>query len=180
MHSACKCKHVSKYSKCENILPYFFPFKLSTNVVTSLQRGCLAISWSTAQEIIQTDAVCDFVGNGFIRPTEEYNSLWKKSNPTLSSRIVTKETVLGRIWPWTLVMEVTQAIQCHIYYKFVHILPRQHCAFFIRYYNMLCQLLPDRRGGRPESSLSLRSHGGRTPPPPGPGKGESLRRTLGE
>jgi hypothetical protein len=33
------------------------------------------------------------------------------------------------------------------------------------------QLLPDRRGGRPESSLSLRSHGGGTPPPPGPGEG---------
>jgi hypothetical protein len=26
------------------------------------------------------------------------------------------------------------------------------------------QLLPDRRGGRPESSLSLRAHGGGTPP----------------
>ncbi len=34
------------------------------------------------------------------------------------------------------------------------------------------QLLPDRRGGRPESSLSLRSHGGGTPPPPGPGEGD--------
>ncbi len=31
--------------------------------------------------------------------------------------------------------------------------------------------MPDRRGGRPESSLSLRSHGGGTPPPPGPGEG---------
>jgi hypothetical protein len=36
---------------------------------------------------------------------------------------------------------------------------------------MYSQLLPDRRGGRPESSLSLRSHGGGTPPPPGPGEG---------
>jgi hypothetical protein len=27
-------------------------------------------------------------------------------------------------------------------------------------------------GGRPESSLSLRSHGGGTPPPPGPGEGD--------
>jgi hypothetical protein len=34
------------------------------------------------------------------------------------------------------------------------------------------QLLPDRRGGRPESSLSLRLHGGGTPPPPGPGEGD--------
>jgi hypothetical protein len=34
------------------------------------------------------------------------------------------------------------------------------------------QLLPDRRGGRPESSLSLRTHGGGTPPPPGPGEGD--------
>jgi hypothetical protein len=34
------------------------------------------------------------------------------------------------------------------------------------------QLLPDCRGGRPESSLSLRSHGGGTPPPPGPGEGD--------
>jgi hypothetical protein len=34
------------------------------------------------------------------------------------------------------------------------------------------QLLPDRRGGRPESSLSLRSHGGGTPPPPGSGEGD--------
>jgi hypothetical protein len=34
------------------------------------------------------------------------------------------------------------------------------------------QLLPDRRDGRPESSLSLRSHGGGTPPPPGPGEGD--------
>ncbi len=32
-------------------------------------------------------------------------------------------------------------------------------------------MLPDRRGGRPESFLSLRSHGGGTPPPP-PGPGE--------
>jgi hypothetical protein len=33
------------------------------------------------------------------------------------------------------------------------------------------QSLPDRRGGRPESSLSLRSHGGGTPPTPGLGEG---------
>jgi hypothetical protein len=39
-------------------------------------------------------------------------------------------------------------------------------------YNLFCsQLLPDRRGGRPESSLSLRSHGGGTPLPLGPGEG---------
>ncbi len=39
-------------------------------------------------------------------------------------------------------------------------------------YNLCCsQLLPDRRGGRPESSLSLRSHGGGTPLPLGPGEG---------
>ncbi len=38
-------------------------------------------------------------------------------------------------------------------------------------YLAIDQLLPDRRGGRPESSLSLRSHGGGTPPPPGPGEG---------
>ena len=39
--------------------------------------------------------------------------------------------------------------------------------------NRIClsQLLPDRRGGRPESSLSLRSHGGGPPPTPGPGEG---------
>jgi hypothetical protein len=37
---------------------------------------------------------------------------------------------------------------------------------------LIGQLLPDRRGGRPESFLSLRSHGGGTPPsPPGPGEG---------
>jgi hypothetical protein len=36
------------------------------------------------------------------------------------------------------------------------------------------QLLPDRRGGRPESSLSLRSHGGGPPPPPGPGEGDVI------
>ncbi len=43
------------------------------------------------------------------------------------------------------------------------------------------QLLPDRRGGRPESSLSLRSHGGGTPPPLlAPGRVTSLRRTRGE
>jgi hypothetical protein len=35
-----------------------------------------------------------------------------------------------------------------------------------------CHLLPDRRGGRPESPLSLRSHGGGTPPPPGLGEGD--------
>ncbi len=35
----------------------------------------------------------------------------------------------------------------------------------------LSQLLPDRHGGLPESSLSLRSHGGGIPPPPGPGEG---------
>ncbi len=32
-------------------------------------------------------------------------------------------------------------------------------------------MLPDRHGGRPESSLSLRSHGGGTPLPPGSGEG---------
>ncbi len=37
--------------------------------------------------------------------------------------------------------------------------------------NISGQLLPDRRGGRPESSLSLRSQGWGTPPPPGPGEG---------
>ncbi len=38
-------------------------------------------------------------------------------------------------------------------------------------YKSFSQLLPDRRGGQPESSLSLRSHGGVTPPPPGLGEG---------
>ncbi len=33
-------------------------------------------------------------------------------------------------------------------------------------------MLPDRRGGRPESSLPLRSHGGGTPPSSGPGEGD--------
>ncbi len=35
----------------------------------------------------------------------------------------------------------------------------------------MSQSLPDRSGGRPESSLSLRSHGGGTSPPPGPREG---------
>jgi hypothetical protein len=44
----------------------------------------------------------------------------------------------------------------------------------------ICQLLPDRRGGRPEISLSLRSHGGGTPPPLlAPGRVASPRHTLG-
>jgi hypothetical protein len=43
----------------------------------------------------------------------------------------------------------------------------------LRMANKFCsQLLPDRCGGRPESSLSLRSHGRGTPPPPGPGEGD--------
>jgi hypothetical protein len=41
------------------------------------------------------------------------------------------------------------------------------------------QLLPDRRGGRPESSLSLRSHGGGTPPLLAPGRVMSSRHILG-
>jgi hypothetical protein len=41
------------------------------------------------------------------------------------------------------------------------------------------QLLPDRRGGRPESSLSLRSHGGGTPPLLAPGRVTSPRYILG-
>jgi hypothetical protein len=44
----------------------------------------------------------------------------------------------------------------------------------------LHQLLPDRRGGRPESSLSLRSHGRGTPRPLlAPGRVASPRHTLG-
>jgi hypothetical protein len=41
------------------------------------------------------------------------------------------------------------------------------------------QLLPDRRGGRPEGSLSLRSHGGGTPPLLAPGRVTSPRHILG-
>ncbi len=46
-------------------------------------------------------------------------------------------------------------------------------AGVVFYHFINTQLLPDRRGGRPESSLSLRSHGGGTPPPPGPGEGDA-------
>ncbi len=40
-------------------------------------------------------------------------------------------------------------------------------------------MLPDRRGVRPESSLSLRSHGGGTPPLLAPGRVTSPHNTLG-
>ncbi len=41
------------------------------------------------------------------------------------------------------------------------------------------QLLPDRCGGRPENSLSLRSHGGGTPPLLAPGRVTPPRHILG-
>jgi hypothetical protein len=57
----------------------------------------------------------------------------------------------------------------------VHLFERKlfMCKFFP------FQLLPDRRGGRPESSLSLRSHGGGSPPLLAPGRVTSPRHILG-
>jgi hypothetical protein len=51
-----------------------------------------------------------------------------------------------------------------------------HSTSFI---SIIHQLLPDRRGGRPESSLSLRSHGGGTPPLLAPGRVTPPRHILG-